>query len=101
MKTPFGNTAAAIKLAEIVENNPRSRRYVSSTLSELGSILRNLFSIKEPEARRHLCLLVKTAFLERINRSEKLTSEEASFLANVITTKCRSFKKYFDDRCEV
>ncbi len=96
MKTPFGNSVAAIKLAEIVENNPRSRRYVSSTLSELGSVLRNLFSVQELPARRYLCRLVQNQFVERVKASEKLSPEEASFLMNVIMTRCRSYKKHFD-----
>lgn len=96
MKTPFGNSVAAIKLAEIVENNPRSRRYVSSTLSELGRVLRNLFSVKETPTQRYLCRLVQQQFIERVHDSQKLSSVEASFLSNVITARCRSYKKYFD-----
>ena len=98
MKTPFGNTGAAVKLAEIVETNPRSRRYVSSTLSELGSILHNIIYIKEMPVRRYLTMVVRDQFIQRIKQSGKLSEVEASFLANVITTKCRSFKKSFDQR---
>ena len=96
MKTPFGNTGAAIKLAEIVETNPRSRRYVSSTLSELSNILHNIISVKEMPTRRYLCMLVRDQFIDRVKKSEKLSPAEASFLANVITTRCRSWKKVFD-----
>ncbi len=100
MKTPFGNTKAAIKLAEIVENNPRSRRYVSSTLSELGCVLRNLFSIKEHPTRRYLCCLVQRQFIDRVRASQKLAPLEASFLINVITSKCRTIKRYFDAKVD-
>lgn len=79
MKTPFGNSGAAIKLAEIVENNPRSRRYVSSTLSELGAVLRNLFSVKEPSTQRYLCRLVQQQFIERVKTSQNSVRKKRRF----------------------
>lgn len=96
MKTPFGNTGAAIKLAEMAENNPRARRYISSTLSELGNILRGIqVGVKKPTGRL-LCRLVRDTFIEKVNRSEKLSLEMASFLRNVIVAKCRNFQRYAD-----
>lgn len=98
MKTPFGNTSAAIKLAEIVESNPRERRYISSILSNLGNILHGIrVGIKHP-TKRTLCRLVRDAFIEKVNQSEKLSSETASFLRNVIVAKCRNFQHYADRR---
>jgi hypothetical protein len=96
MKTPFGNTVAAIKLAELVENDPKGRRYVSSTLSELGSIMRHLFSITDTHTRSNLCGMIKQIYVQKTIQNPYLDPKVASFLQNVIITRCRSFKKCFD-----
>lgn len=94
MKTPFGNTVAAIKLAEMVQDNPRARRYVSSTLSELGKILREIQVGMGNPTGIILCRLVRDTFLDKVKQSEKISPETASFLKNVIVARCRNFQHY-------
>jgi hypothetical protein len=97
MKTPFGNSGAALKLAELVENDINSRRYVSSTLSELGLTVFGLFQIQNPKIRRHLCDVVKRDYLVNIN-SSAIPDKTKSYLKNVVLTKCRSVKRCFDTK---
>lgn len=96
MKTPFGNTVAAIKLAEIVDKTPNARKYVSTILSELGNLLYQITWVRSDKAKRHLYKMVKETFIRRIEYSDRLPNEAVSYLKNVVITKCRSFKKCAD-----
>lgn len=96
MKTPFGKSAAAIRLAEMVENDPKSRSYVSSTLSELTETLYQLNYISNCKTRRHLCNLVKDSFLKRLQSGTRPPLVN-SFLKNLIITRCRIIKRVFDE----
>jgi hypothetical protein len=96
MKTPFGNTGAAVKLAEMVETDPRTRRYVSSTLSELGATLREILVVDSKQIKRLLYRLVREQYVTKVDESKKLPPAVATFLKNVIVAKCRSFQKYVE-----
>lgn len=95
MKKPFGNSGAAIRLAELVEEDKNSRRYVSSTLSELGSTLGGIYFVRNDRVRRALCDLVKKDYLVKIS-SSVIPDKTKSYLRNVVITKCRAAKRTFD-----
>jgi hypothetical protein len=97
MKTPYGNTVAAIKLAELVENDSKSRSYVSKTIGELNHILDQLYCIYDYKTRRKLCLLVRDSFLQRITPSNSRSGVLDSYLRNLIVTRCRVTKRSFDE----
>lgn len=97
MKTPFGNSSAAIKLAQMVENDPKARSYVGSTIQELNRLLGQLYFIHDLKTRRNLCNIVRHSYEERIEKSA-VDSKVGSFLKNVVVAYCRNFKRYVDSK---
>lgn len=95
MKPTFGNSRAALKLAELVQDDRNSRRYVSSILSDLGLTIFGIYQVKNPKIRRNLCDVVKRDCLVKINASA-IPDQVKSYLKNVVLTKCRSVKRYLD-----
>ena len=95
-KTPYGNTVAAVKLAEMVQDNPKARSYVSSTLSELNCLLVQLFQIRDNRTRRLLCMMIKREFEQRLSEAHALDFKVRSYLLNVVKTNCKIFKRHAD-----
>lgn len=88
MKTPFGATPAAIKLAQIVDQDRKARQYVGSVLSELNGLIVQLYVVKS--YRLHLLLLrrLQPSFLSQIDSSAQ-SPVVKSFLKNVVRTTFR------------
>ena len=93
---PYGNTVAAVKLAEMVEDNPKARSYVGSTLTELNTMLGQLFQVKDTYTKRLLCLMIKQEFEQRLDSSSCLDPKVHSYLLNVVRTTCKIFKRHAD-----
>lgn len=99
MKTPFGSTDAAITLAKIVENDRRSRRYVSSTLSEFNHLLVVARQMNDYHISRYVYNLIRDEFLQRIEATDK-PLEIKSYLKNVLISHFRKHVKSLEYRGE-
>ena len=97
MKTPFGSTVAAIRLAQMVEDNPKARRFVSSTLSEFNNLLMKAARGEDVKASRCLYILVRNEFIQRVD-SSSTDPDVKSYLKNVLHTNYKKYKQGLEYR---
>jgi len=93
MKTPFGATPAAIKLAQIVDQDRKARQYVGSVLSEMNGLLIQLAVVKNMRVRLDLYRRLRPSFLSQIESSAQ-SAEVKSFLKNVVNTTFKMFIRH-------
>ena len=97
MKFTFGRTAAAVKLAELVEKSPTARRQISALLSLYTSQLLEVVQAKNPRTVRLCMELLRDYTLRRVEVKKNLTDDMKTYTKNVVITRYRAYRNGFDD----
>lgn len=84
MKTPFGNTTAAIRLAEMVSTNKKIRRTVSCYYTDYRRMLRSVEKIEDIKLSRK-SLSIYRLYYFRLVRESYLPEEIKTYLLNVMS----------------
>jgi hypothetical protein len=94
MKTPFGNTPAAIQLASKVENDKRLRRLVSKYCSEFLELLHQLSTIQNPKAKKKAGKIIRDWYFSLIRDEYFMPVDVKDFLCNVLSAYYRGFMQW-------
>lgn len=97
MKFTFGKTPAAIKLEQLVQNNPSARAKITALLSEYTNQLLLITQIKEPKTVRQCMAMLRDFNLKRLDTKTGLTDDMRTYAKNVVTCRYRVFRHGFDD----
>ncbi len=97
MKFTFGKTPAAIRLENLVKDNPSARRKVSRLLSGYTKQLLLATSAKDPATVRLLFELLCKYHLSRIEVLENLEENVRTYTENVIKSRYRVFLHQFNE----
>lgn len=100
MKYTFGKTAAALRLEELVENNPPIRRRISSLLSKYTNQLLLITQMRDPETVRVCMELLRDHTLNRLD-SKHLPTEILTYTKNIVITRYRAFRRGFEQVIKV
>jgi hypothetical protein len=93
MKTPFGNTVAAIKLAEMVENDKKSRRIVSEYFRIYMEMLTGVNGIRSVKTKKRALQIFRTYYFYSVQTDIRLPVEVKSYLLNVMAAYHRGVQK--------
>jgi len=96
MKFTYGKTSAAMRLEELIENNPSARRKITSLLSEYTNQLLIITQARDPRTVRICMELLRDYTLRRIDVKKNLTEEIRTYAKNVVVARYRAFRKGFD-----
>lgn len=97
MKFTFGNSLAAGRLEELLENDKVASCYVSKVLGGYTHQLLLITLIKEPRTVRLCMELLRDYTLQRFDVSKRLSPIQKTFAKNIVMLRYRAFRKGFDD----
>lgn len=97
MNFSFGRTAAAVKLEQLVKDNPSARRKVTTLLSDYTNKLLIVTQAKDPETVRLCMEMLRDYTLRRLDVKQNIPPEVKTYTQNVIIARYRVFRKGFDD----
>ena len=94
MKTPFGSSVAAIKLAEMVENNKKVQRTVGTYFTDyMRMLVATIGGIKDLQCKRKALLILRKHYFEIVNRDITLPSKVKGYLLNAMATQHKNIHK--------
>ncbi len=93
MKTPFGNTTAAVKLAKMVEDNKKFRRIVSGYFGTYLKMLNSLSDIRNIISKRKALLIFRDYYIRSVKNDIMLPYEIKTHLLNVMVAYHRTAQK--------
>jgi HD superfamily phosphodiesterase len=96
MKFTFGKTSAAVRLEQLVENNPTARRKISAILSEYTNQLLLIAQARDPRTVRLCMELLRDYTLRRFDVKKSLTDDMKTYSQNLVIARYRAFRKGFD-----
>lgn len=96
MKTPFGNTVAAIKLAKMIENNKTLRKIVAGYFGDYLRMLGSTLNIHNIKSKRRALIIFRKYYFDAVENDSRIPSEIKGYLLNSMSAYHRGISIRFD-----
>ena len=94
MKTPFGSSVAAIKLAQMVEENKKVRKAVGTYFTDyMRMMVAAIGGIKYIKCKRKVLLILRKHYFDMVNRDVSLSPEIKGYLLNTMAAQHKNIQK--------
>jgi len=94
MKTPFGTSVAAIKLAEMVKDNKKVQRAVGTYFTDyMRMLVATIGGIKDLQCKRKALLILRKHYFETVNSDVSLPSDVKGYLLNAMAAQHKNVQK--------